>query len=81
MSIEKQLADTVASLVLAQIKPHLNNNKILKESEVMEILGVSKKTMQNYRNDGLKAFQPTGSQYYYFMSDLEAFVRRNGRAL
>ena len=42
MSIEKQLADTVASLVLAQIKPHLNNNRILKESEVMEILGVSK---------------------------------------
>lgn len=81
MSIEKQLADTVASLVLAQIKPHLNNNKILKESEVMEILGVSKKTMKNYRDDGLVAFQPTGSQYYYFLSDLEAFVRRNGRAL
>lgn len=80
--LEVVLADKVAQRVIEIVKPIVSQHRLLTESAAMEILGVSSpNTMRKMRQDGLPAYQPTGRQYYYFSDDLEAYVRRKGRAV
>lgn len=80
--LESMLVDRITDAVVAAIKPTLAQRRLLTESAAMEILGVSSpNTMRKMRQDGLPAYQPTGRQYYYFSDDLEAYVKRKGRAV
>ncbi len=80
--LESMLVDRISNAVMEAIKPALAQRRLLTEPAAMEILGVSSpNTMRKMRQDGLPAYQPTGRQYYYFSDDLEAYVRRKGRAV
>ena len=48
---------------------------------MLEMLGISSQTLRRMRADGLVAYRPYGTKYYYFEKDLEAYLKRNGRAV
>ena len=75
MSLDETIAGAVVQAVLKEIKP------ILCEASVLEMLGISSQTLRRMRADGLVAYRPYGTKYYYFEKDLEAYLKRNGRAV
>lgn len=83
MSLDETIASAVVQAVLKEIHPLLerSENHILSEAAVLEMLGISAQTLRRMRADGLVAYRPYGSKYYYFEKDLEAYMKRNGRAV
>lgn len=83
MSLDETIAGAVVQAVLKEIRPMLERleNRILCEASVLEMLGISSQTLRRMRADGLVAYRPYGTKYYYFEKDLEAYLKRNGRAV
>lgn len=83
MSLDETIASAVVQAVLKEIHPlqERSENHILSEAAVLEMLGISAQTLRRMRADGLVAYRPYGSKYYYFEKDLEAYMKRNGRAV
>lgn len=83
MSLDETIASAVVQAVLKEIHPLLerSENNILSEATVLEMLGISAQTLRRMRADGLVAYRPYGAKYYYFEKDLEAYLKRNGRAV
>lgn len=49
----------------------------LTTEEVSKLLKVSKRTLQNYRDEGKLGFSQIGSKIYYRSTDIEAFLGDN----
>ena len=49
--------------------------------QFMEIMGISKRTAQTWRDEGLIAFSQIGGKIYYLSSDIEALMKSNRREL
>lgn len=84
MSLEETIAQAVVQEVMACLKPLLaqkSENRMYSGTELAEKLGVSKKTLERMRKAGLMAYQPMGSEYYYYEKDIENFIKRKGRAI
>lgn len=84
MSLDETIATAVTQAVMKEIGPLIHKqyeDRIFDEETVLEMLGVSKQTLKRMREDGLVAYRPYGTRYYYFERDLKAFVKRKGRAL
>lgn len=62
------------------LETHLENQpkkEWLPEKEAMEVLDVSKSTIQNYRRDGLLPFSQHGKKIMYKYKDLNFFLIKN----
>ena len=84
MSLDETIATAVAQAVLREIMPLIKKqttDRILDEKAVLEMLGISSQTLRRMRADGLVAYRPYGTKYYYFERDVLAFVKRKGRAV
>ena len=83
MSLDETIAGAVVQAEQKEIKPMLERteNRKLCEASVLEMLGISSQTLRRMRADGLVAYRPYGTKYYYFEKDLEAYLKRNGRAV
>ena len=81
MSLDETIAGAVVQAVLKEIMLERSENRILCEASVLEMLGISSQTLRRMRADGLVAYRPYGTKYYYFEKDLEAYLKRNGRAV
>ncbi len=51
--------------------------KWLDNQEVMQLLNVSKRTVQMYRDENMIAFSQVGNKMYYKTSDVEQFLQNN----
>jgi hypothetical protein len=49
--------------------------------EFIKLLGVSKRTAQTWRDDGVIAFSQIGGKIYYLSSDIEGLLKKNRRDL
>lgn len=49
----------------------------LTTEEVSKLLKVSKRTLQNYRDEGKLGFSQIGSKIYYRSSDIDAFLEEH----
>lgn len=49
--------------------------------EVMSLLGISKRTLQTYRNENKIGFSQIGSKIYYKAADVEMFLKKNYRKI
>lgn len=57
---------------LTSILKNKGNQKVwLTNKEVCEILSVTPRTLQNYRDNGIISFSKVGSKIYYRLTDLE----------
>lgn len=73
------LQQILSSLELAfeNCKPSLNGEKYLTDKEVSEKLKVSRRTLQDYRNQGRIAFIQLGGKILYRESDIEKMLEDN----
>jgi hypothetical protein len=53
------------------------SEKWLDNQEVMQLLNVSKRTLQTYRDENLISFSQVGNKMYYNTKDIEAFLKNN----
>lgn len=83
MALEKAIAQAVVQEVMTVLRPLItqNENRMYSGTELAERLGVSKKTLERMRKAGLMAYQPMGSEYYYYENDVDNFIKRKGRAI
>ena len=51
--------------------------KWLDNQEVVQLLKISKRTLQTYRDENLIAFSQIGNKMYYKTTDIEAFLKQN----
>lgn len=49
----------------------------LTNQEVAKILNVSKRTLQNYRDEGIISFSQVGSKIYYNVADIEEHLKKH----
>jgi hypothetical protein len=53
------------------------NEQWLTLSKTCELLHVSKRTLQTYRDNGILAFSQIGPKIYFKSSDIEKFLKKN----
>ena len=51
--------------------------KWLDNQELMQLLKISKRTAQHYRDSGLISFSQVGNKIYYKLSDVEELLKRH----
>jgi hypothetical protein len=54
--------------------PSILSNQVLSNNDVCSILRISKRTLQNYRNNNVLPFSQIGRKIYYRASDIEAYL-------
>ena len=60
--------------VIGNYRPMLDGERYLTDSEVAEILKVSRRTLQEYRNGGVLPYILLGGKVLYRESDLESVL-------
>ena len=75
--------------LISKIKTMENEIDLMKESNlscvdkwmngeaVMKKLGVSKRTLQTYRDTGILKYSAVGSKFYYSIRDIEELMAKN----
>lgn len=61
------------------LKEDITGKTLLKTKDVMKLLGISEKTLQNYRNQGKISFTKVGNIIYYKQCDIDKFIETNKR--
>lgn len=49
-------------------------NRPLKEKEVLDMLGIGAKTLRSYRTNGLLAYSKIGNRFFYRQSDIDRML-------
>lgn len=70
---------------ISEIKEKLNNQQEatplsenwLDNQDVCQLLHISKRTLQHYRDNGLLPFSQIGAKIYYKASDIEDFLQQH----
>ena len=62
------------SAFLESYRPPLDGERYLTDKEVAELLRVSRRTLQDYRNNGMIAYYQLGGKILYKESDIEKLV-------
>ena len=58
-------------------KPPLNNEKYFTDKDVSERLKISRRTLQEYRNQGVISYIQLGGKILYRESDLQKLLEQN----
>ena len=79
VSVKNALEDMKELLVLykkviGNYRPLLEGERYLTDKEVSQILKVSRRTLQEYRNDGVIPYMLLGGKVLYRESDLESVL-------
>ena len=62
--------------VTGNYRPMLNGERYLTDDETSKALKVSRRTLQEYRNNGVIPYYALGGKILYRESDLEALLQR-----
>ena len=52
-------------------------NQWLNGDEIMQKLGISKRTLQNYRDNKILPYSAVGGKFYYNIRDIEELMMKN----
>lgn len=55
-------------------------NTFLDNQEFIQLMNISKRTSQNWRDQGIVSFSQIGSKIYYKMEDVEKLLNKNYKA-
>ena len=83
MEIKSQeLSETLDVLLseIKEVKKYLLENashmyKVYSTEEVLQVLGISKKTLSDYRHKGKIGFSQEGLKIFYTQDDIEEFLK------
>lgn len=71
-----QKASKKAERLISDYHPILNGDRLLTDSEVADLLKVSRRTLQEYRNDGILPYIEMKGKVVYRESDIERTLMR-----
>ena len=76
-----QFGDTLDGIenLVANSRPTLGGERFLADKEVSARLKVSRRTLQDYRNNGIIAYYQLGGKILYKESDIERMLAANYR--
>lgn len=66
-----------ASKLAEDYRPVMDGERYLTDRELSDILRVTRRTLQQYRNDGIIPYIQMGGKVLYRESDVEALLERN----
>lgn len=69
-----EIVDMVRQIAECQTKPQMLADEWLTSEEARQLLGVSPKTWQNYRDRGIIPFSQTGRKIYVRRADLDQYL-------
>lgn len=58
-------------------KIQYNNDIFLDNQEFLQVMNISKRTAQSWRDEGIISFSQVGSKIYYRFSDIEELLNKN----
>ena len=74
----KQLQNKLSQIVEALNKPVKDKPiDFIDNAQFMEIMGISQKTAQTWRDTGVVSFSQIGNKIYYRISDLQKLLENN----
>ncbi len=74
--IMKRMDEMSTALTQKQKNPH---DVFLDNQEFIQLMNISKRTAQAWRDDGIISFSQVGSKIYYRMSDIQKLLDSNSR--
>ena len=79
LQIYNRLKETLMRLesILKDNTPTLNGHRYIKYSELANYLKVSRRTLQEYRNNGILPYYQIGGKILYRESDIEELLEKN----
>lgn len=66
-----------ASKLAEDYRPVMDGERYVTDRELSDILRVTRRTLQQYRNDGIIPYIQMGGKVLYRESDVEALLERN----
>lgn len=58
-------------------KVQYNNNVFLDNQEFLQVMNISKRTAQQWRDSGVISYSQVGAKIYYRFSDIEDLLNKN----
>lgn len=79
IQIYNRFKDTLMKLenVLKDKNPNLNGHRYMNDAELANYLKVSRRTLQEYRNNGILSYYQIGGKILYRESDIEELLEKN----
>ena len=79
LQIYNRLKETLMRLesILKDNTPTLNVHRYMNDSELANYLKVSRRTLQEYRNNGILPYYQIGGKILYRESDIEELLEKN----
>ncbi len=80
-ALRKELRDTIKVLdtLLEAHRPTILSQTYLSGEDIMSILGISPRTLQNYRDQRIIPYTQLGGKFLYPCSEIEKILDRNYR--
>ena len=75
IQIYNRLKDTLTRL--ESNNPTLNGHRYMNDAELANYLKVSRRTLQEYRNNGILSYYQIGGKILYRESDIEELLEKN----
>lgn len=78
VQLSNRLHNTLKSLeVLLKDKQMLEQNRYITDAELAKFLKLSRRTLQEYRNNGILPYYQIGGKILYKESDIEEILEKN----
>lgn len=61
------------------LKENLPKERFIDNAHFVKLMGISKRTAQTWRTDGIVSFSQIGSKIYYNMKDVQIMLNKNHR--
>ena len=66
-----------ASAMMQECRPVMDGERYVTDKELSEVLKVTRRTLQQYRNDGIIPYITMGGKVLYRESEVKALLERN----
>lgn len=75
--MEKNILNKLEEMQLQLRKLQFNSNVFLDNQEFLQIMNISKRTAQQWRDSGIISYSQIGAKIYYRFSDIEELLNKN----
>ena len=73
----KDILNQLNEIKLQLKKLQYNNDVFLDNQEFLQVMNISKRTAQQWRDSGIIAYSQVGAEIYYRFSDIEDLLNKN----
>jgi hypothetical protein len=75
--MDKEILQKLENIEYTLKKIQYNNDVFLDNQEFLQVMNISQRTAQQWRNSGVISFSQIGAKIYYRFSDIEELLNKN----